>query len=145
MKKILFIAFLSFSTFISAQELTSELKSAMKNNDGVALKKELTSSNKDKCFSMSNSDYTLLALAIKTKAKSCLDTLLGEGVSLEKSCTEKTPLMYAAKYGNLDAAKALIKAGANLGARNEKGRTALDYALQYEKEELATYFRSLFQ
>lgn len=145
MKKLLFITFLSFATFLSAQELPSNLKTALKNDDVSALKKELTAENMDKCYNVSNSHYTLLALAIKTKAKSCLDALIAEKANLEKSCAGKTPLMYTAKYGNLSAAKALIKAGANLGARNEKGRTALDYALKYQKKEVATYFRSQFQ
>lgn len=145
MKKVLFIAFLSFATFLSAQELPSEIKSALQSDNVSALKKELTSENKDKCYSVSNSNYTLLALAVKTKAKSCLDALITEKVDLEKSCAGKTPLMYAAKYGNLEAAKALMNAGAKLSTRNEKGRTALNYALQYKQEDLVTYFRSFFQ
>ena len=145
MKRVLFVAFLSLSTFLSAQELPTALKSAIKNNDASALEKELTSENKDKCYSVSNSDYTLLALAVKTKAKSCLNALIAEKVDLEKSCTGKTPLMYAAKYGNLDAAKTLIKAGAKLGTTNEKGRNALDYAVKYEQAELVAYFRSFLK
>ena len=94
-----------------------------------------------------NMDDYLASMTTKfrTKAKSCLNALIAEKVDLEKSCTGKTPLMYAAKYGNLDAAKTLIKAGAKLGTTNEKGRNALDYAVKYEQAELVAYFRSFLK
>lgn len=47
--------------------------------------------------------------------------------------------MYAAKYGELEAAKVLVKAGADVGLKNREGKTALDYARKYEKKELIDY------
>ena len=40
-----------------------------------------------------------------------------------------TPLMSAAKAGSADAVKALLKANANVDARNEYEGTALDIAI----------------
>ena len=39
-----------------------------------------------------------------------------------------TPLMEAAKTGNLEAVKDLLNRGADLEAKSEKGKTALHYA-----------------
>ena len=45
-----------------------------------------------------------------------------------KSATGRTALMYAADGGHQEIVHALIKAGANVEAKNEYGWTALMYA-----------------
>ncbi|MCX2475538.1 ankyrin repeat domain-containing protein [Pedobacter sp. MC2016-05] len=47
--------------------------------------------------------------------------------------------MYAAKYGQLEAAKFLINAGAKMDLKNNEGKTALDYAHKYNKKELIDF------
>lgn len=71
------------------------------------------------------------------------NALIENKVDLNKVCSDKNPLMYAAKYGQLEMAKALVKAGADLKLVNKEGKTALDYAVKYEKKDLETYFLSL--
>lgn len=45
-----------------------------------------------------------------------------------------TPLMMAAFYGTPEAVKLLIEAGADIGMRNQKGMTALDFAQRAERQ-----------
>ena len=88
-------------------------------------------------------EHSLLGIAIKEKANTSFDYLIAKGANVEKACAGKTPLMYAAKYGNLAIAKALIKAGAMPNAENSKGQKALDYAIKHEQKELQAYLESL--
>jgi len=55
----------------------------------------------------------------------------------------KTPLMYAAKYGHLDIAKLLLKSGAKKDLLSPKGKTALDYAKKYEQEAIISFLKSI--
>jgi len=50
--------------------------------------------------------------------------------ALLKNNEGQTALMLAAQHGSINVAKELIAAGADLNARDNKGNTALDYALQ---------------
>ena len=45
-----------------------------------------------------------------------------------------TPLMMAAFYGTPEAVKLLIEAGADIGMRNQRGMTALDFAQRAERQ-----------
>lgn len=145
MKKSLFFTFLMITTFATAQAINDDLKNALKTDNTTALKKLINSENINNCHTIETSEYTILALAIKTNAKGCFTSLLAEKVNIEKACGDKTPLMYTAKYGRLDMAKALIKAGVKLRARNSKGRSALDYAKKYKQQEIMDYFTSFDQ
>lgn len=137
------IAFFA-TTLLSAQTLKQDdLKNALASDDTVAFKKLITKDTKNACLSLGNSSYNLLALTIKTGATNCFNSLLEQKPNLEKACANKTPLMYAVKYGELNMVKALIKAGANPKTTTSSGRTALDYAKKYKKEEIATYLESL--
>lgn len=63
-----------------------------------------------------------------------IDQLLKEGNSIEGlSSDELTPLMWAAKRGQLKSAQFLIDKGANIDARNKIGHTAL--ALAYLNDQ----------
>lgn len=145
MKKLLFFALFIITTFATAQNLNDDLKNMLKTDNATALKKYINSKNINNCYKIEDAEYTILALAIKTNAKSCLTTLLAEKANVEKACADKTPLMYTAKYGRLDMAKSLVKAGVKLRARNSKGRSALDYAKKYDKQEIIKYFTSFDQ
>lgn len=52
-----------------------------------------------------------------------------------------TPLMYAAKVGNLAACQKLISLGAKLGAKNYKGQSAYEIAQTIEVPELRFYLK----
>ncbi|MDY8135074.1 ankyrin repeat domain-containing protein [Aquimarina sp. 2201CG5-10] len=143
MKSITLVLSLFFCTFMYSQELTKELYTTIKNDNVTKLEKIITVDNIDVCFERSEASYCLLSLAIKTKSSSCFDLLLNKGANTETNCTGKSPLMYASKYGMLDFAKKLIEKGAIVNAKNERGRTALDYAKKYQQQELIDYLSSI--
>ena len=58
-----------------------------------------------------------------------------------RSKSKKAPLHYAAQYNQLEAAKQLVEAKADLTAKDKKGRTALDFAGGEAKRELANFLR----
>ena len=64
-------------------------------------------------------------------------------VLLNKICEDKSPLMYATKYGNIKYVKKLIENGAEINLKNEEGKTALDYAKKYEQTEIVHYLESI--
>jgi len=142
MKTILSTFLLVFTIAISSQEISSEIKYALKNDDAKTLETLISSTNKNTCFEIGNSNYTLLNLTIKLNAISCFKKLLSKNVDINKACTGKTPLHYTAKYGRLEMAKLLIKNKADI-TKNYKGRSAADYAKRYEKDEVYQYLNSL--
>ncbi|WP_409017709.1 ankyrin repeat domain-containing protein [Chryseobacterium sp. 2987] len=85
---------------------------------------------------MENTSYSLLSLAIKMNSKEVFQKLLEEKANLESVCDGKTPLMFAAKYGNTEMAKKLLAAGAQKDTKTERGYTALDYAKKYDEPEV---------
>lgn len=143
MKSITLLLSLFLSTFVFSQELTKELYTTIKEDNTRQLEKMISSDRIDACFQRSETSYCLLSLAIKTNSISCFTLLLDKGANTETNCTGKSPLMYATKYGKLDFAKKLIEKGAKVNAKNERGRTALDYAKKYEQQELIEYLSSI--
>ncbi len=53
-----------------------------------------------------------------------------------KSKYETTPLHRAASEGHTEVVKILLKAGAKVNAKNNRGRTPLDYARQKQIKQL---------
>ena len=51
--------------------------------------------------------------------------------------------MYAVKYGAMDMTKYLIEQGADINVVSIKDKTALDYAIQYERDDIAAYLKGL--
>lgn len=118
------------------------MKSALKNDDAIALKKLINIENINTCFETGNSKYSLLNLTIKVNAKTCFKLLIDQKADVNKECTGKTSLMYTAKYGRLEMAKLLIANNADI-KKEYKGRTAIDYAKRYEKEDILAYLEKL--
>jgi ankyrin repeat protein len=56
-----------------------------------------------------------------------------------------TPLMIAANTSSLDAVKLLVQAGADLGAKDKKGRTALTYAKQGKFKRVVAYLDAAYE
>ncbi|UMQ42029.1 ankyrin repeat domain-containing protein [Chryseobacterium sp. Y16C] len=82
----------------------------------------------------------MLFLSIKHDKKNILEYLLNHEVDLNKECGNQTPLMVAARYGKLDFAKLLLKK-ANRNAKNEKGETAKEFAVQYNHPEMTSILK----
>jgi len=56
-------------------------------------------------------------------------SLIESGTNINRKSTGLTPLMFAARYNKVDIVKLLIKKGAKLKIKSERGNyTALDYA-----------------
>jgi len=126
-----------------AQELSKDAYLAFKNDNPSALKSQLEYKNLNQCYEAGTSSYTLLALSIKTGATQCFNLLVSEENSnLDKNCSGKTPLLYAAKYGRLNMLKKLLAAGAD-PTITHKNRSVLDYARKYEQEGIIAYLEKL--
>jgi len=54
----------------------------------------------------------------------------------------RTPLMYAARDGNLEKVKQLLKRGADVNLQDNNGRTALRYATAFGYEEIIALLKS---
>lgn len=142
MKTLIISSFLILAIFSSkAQNLSSNLKQAFKTDDVSLFKRALQEDQivVDSCLLLEKKPYSLFAISIRSKSIKILQDLISIKADVNKICDDKSPLMYAAKYGELEAAKALVKAGANIGLKNREGKTALDYARKYEKKELIDY------
>ncbi len=70
---------------------------------------------------------TMLMSAIKLNDEKLIEELLKGGARLNKSADTRgrTPLIYAAVYGDAETIKALVEAGADLNQDNPGGRTPL--------------------
>lgn len=138
MKKLIFATImLLFNTQISAQEITKEMKMMFKTDDISQFSKVVNKENIDKCYSIDEFSYSLLALSIKMNKSQIFQKLIDEKADPNHICDDKTPLMYAVKYGNLDFVKKLLQSGADKNAKSTKGNTALDYAKKYDQKEIA--------
>lgn len=134
--------FLCTISFLQAQEITKDTFLAFKNDNVSSLKSQLEPAQLNECYAVKDSSYALLAMAIKMKATDCLAHLLSqEGVDVDKTCGGKTPLMYAAKYNQLEMLKSLLNAGADRSIE-KKGSTALDYAKKYKHQDIIHFLMS---
>lgn len=136
MKKLFLAASMITFSLFSAQELTKEEKHMIRYDDLTQFSSLVNKENINTCYRNENNSYSLLALAIKLNSKQVFQKLISEKADLEKVCDGKTPLMFAAKYGNLEFAKKLLENGAKKETKTDKGYSALDYARKYEKAEL---------
>ena len=55
----------------------------------------------------------------------------------------RTPLHWAAKGNSVEVARLLIKAGADVAARNKDGNTPLDLATQRENQEMIKLLKAV--
>jgi ankyrin repeat protein len=65
--------------------------------------------------------------------------------STEDYAAHITPLMIAANTSSLAAVKLLVEAGANLGAKDKKGRTALTYAKAGKFKRVVAYLEAAYE
>lgn len=144
MKTIMTITLLLISSLSFAQQLNDNIKAAFKADDTTALFAEIKSQKIEinDCFEIDGVGYSLLTVSIKMNRPNIFNKLIEQKADLNKICSEKSPLMYTAKYGQLEFAKALVKAGADIDVKNGNGKTAFDYAVKYQKEDLQALLKS---
>ena len=68
---------------------------------------------------------------------------LGTDINEKSGTTGMTPLMYAARYNNIELVKTLIAKGADTKAQSTTGFTALKYAELSKAVEVVNYLNSL--
>lgn len=136
MKKLFLTASIFAFSLFTAQELTSQHKQMLTYDDADSFSTLVNKENIDECFQIEKNSYSLLALSIKLNSKKIFQKLIDEKANLEKVCDGKTPLMFAAKYGNTEFAKKLLENGAKKETKTDKGYNALDYAKKYEKPDI---------
>jgi len=90
----------------------------------------------NKCYNIEESSYSFLALSIKMNKPEIFKKLITEKADINLICDEKTPLMYAAKYGKKEFVEYLLKNGADKTIKNKKRYTAHDYAIKYNQPEI---------
>ena len=72
--------------------------------------------------------------------------LLDRGARIDATSPNgTTPLMMAAQYGSEDSVLLLVKRGANLGMRNDKGFNAVDFARLSGREPLTARLQALLR
>ena len=108
------------------QELTIEIAHFIKYGNTDKFENFTSSELINECVSVTNGKkYNYLAISIKLKSMKSLKYFIEKGANIEGVCADKTPLMYAAKYGQLEMVKYLIEKGADPNA-TYRGNKALN-------------------
>ncbi|OCK52428.1 Ankyrin repeat-containing protein [Chryseobacterium formosense] len=140
MKKIitttLLIGFVALTNSIYAQQATKVQRQAIQTDNIETFKSAFTKAEYDKCIDIKERSYTMLSYSIRHNRKNITNFLLANNSDVNKACKGLTPLMVAATYGETEAAKLLLKKGANKNAKDLNGKTAKDYAT--ENKQTAT-------
>lgn len=141
MKRILTTTFIFgifvFSNILFAQEVSKEQRRVFQTDNLEAFKKVFKKDDLNKCLSMKENSYDLLALSVKYEKKNIFNFMLANSTDINRVCNNQSPLMVAARYGKLDMAKSLLKKGANKSLKNANGETAKDIAVKNQKSDLA--------
>jgi len=123
------------------QELSNEVAWNIKYGRTENLKHLIAEDRIDECVGVAGSKkYNYLAASIKLKSMKSLRYFVENGADIEGVCADKTPLMYAAKYGQLEMVRYLVQKGADLGA-TYKGKTALSFARQFRQRDIIKYLK----
>lgn len=133
---ILFGTF-ALATSLSAQSITQDQRKALQTDNVEEFKKSVSKGDYDKCLSVKEENYTMLSYSIRNEKNNIFNFLLSSKSDVNKSCNGVTPLMIAAKYGRMDMAKNLLKNGADKAAKDSKGKTAKDYAVEAKQTAMA--------
>jgi len=84
-------------------------------------------------------ERTLLTYAIENRQIEITRYLLRKGADIEQQDGTKTPLMFAARYANVDFAKLLIENGADINSINHERNTAFHYAAKYNNFDVLKF------
>ena len=141
-KQLILLPLISLIGFASyGQELTNKIVWNIKYGRTENLKNLITEYRINECLGVADSKkYNYLAISIKLKSMKSLRYFVENGADIEGVCADKTPLMYAAKYGQLEMVEYLVQKGADLSA-TYKGKTTLSYARQFHHRDIIKYLK----
>lgn len=126
-----------FSNGLFAQELSGEKTRVFQTDKIEDIKKVFTKDDFTKCFDIKEVSYNLLSLSARYERVNVINYLFANNADVNKSCSDTTPLMYAAMYGYTDTVKLFLKKGAKKETKDSNGKTAKDHALENNHPETA--------
>ncbi|MFC3159547.1 Ankyrin repeat-containing protein [Chryseobacterium arachidis] len=140
MKKIitstLLFLFSILANGLFAQELSAGQLNIFQSDNLENFQKTFNENDFTKCFQVKGKSYTLLSLSVKNDKKNIFNYLASK-TDVNQACNGVTPLMQAASTGNMNAAKGLLKFGANKDLKDSKGKTAKNYAAENKQTAIA--------
>ena len=141
--KVLILDYLNGKQIDFTAQLSDVALAAIKDGDTATLDKIVTRKTINTCFKVENS-YAICytSLSIENNSFTSLQYLVEKGADIELACFDKTPLMYAVKYGHLNMTKYLLEKGADIYKISVEGKTALDYAIKYGHPEIEAYLKA---
>ncbi|MFY1048282.1 ankyrin repeat domain-containing protein [Chryseobacterium sp. GP-SGM7] len=141
MKKIISTSLLFgiaiFSNGLFAQELSNEKMKVFQTDKIEDIKRVFKQEDFIKCFDIKGVSYNMFSLSARYERVNVINYLLANNISVNKSCSDVTPLMYAAMYGYTDTVKLFLKNGAKKETKDRNGKTAKDYALENKHSDTA--------
>jgi len=134
---IIFLFLICYSSFSYSpdKENDSIILASVKNGDKELLV-ELLRNEENLDREYGEEERTLLSYSIENNQLIVAEHLLDIGFDAEKKDENKTPLMFAAKFGRDSIARALIDHGSEVNAINSARNTAFHYAAKYNKLEM---------
>lgn len=126
-----------FANGLLAQEMSADQLKTFQTDNVENVQKAFKADDFTKCFQVKGKSYDLFSLSIKLDKKNLFNYFLDNKVDVNKSCSDMTPLMYAAISGQMDTAKLLLKHGAQKDAKDKNGKTAKDHALENKQKTVA--------
>ncbi|MFT7591115.1 MAG: ankyrin repeat protein, partial [bacterium] len=134
--------YLSTEVVDEAHYISSEVLTAIQEGDTSNLSKIVPNASLNNCLDLETHERSAyIVVAIYENSLSSVKHFVESGADIEHICENKTPLMSAAKYGRLETVKYLIEQGAVIERKSIKGKTALSYAFQYKRPEVAAYIK----
>ncbi len=118
---------------------------------GLALSRRVARAEeaaREAALAQPDADAATRSLSIAKAVNAALASmpLVDHGVEYsENYAAHITPLMIAANTSSLDAVKLLVQAGADLGTKDKKGRTALTYAKEAKFKRVVAYLETAYE
>jgi ankyrin repeat protein len=98
----------------------------------------------DKDAEVNKTGWTALHYAASSGDCDIIKLLLDKSAYIDAESPNKTtPIMMAARGGQMAAVKLLIEEGADIGLKNEQGMTAADFAIAHEFNDIADLLKSV--
>ncbi len=91
----------------------------------------------------SSNHYDPLCIAISKNDNETAKKMIAYGANVNDRYNGITPLMYAARYNNVEMLKELLNNGADLSLKDSRGNTALKYAELSNAKEAIEFLKSV--